>query len=719
MLRDVISRAPCADSPADGAEAATTAPPAGPHPRQSSRLWSAGAGSRHADCSVRGLKARVALWARANGVAAPPRALDAAFARLQAPGSPFELCEAHVRPSSSSSSSTGAPHLAGPTGQGQRYRYFKNGAQRLHDVFGAHCNGPHRDKTFVVYAGPDAQAGGPERYTFGETYALAGGLAAYLRDDLGLRPGERVSLLMRNYPEWVFAFMATTAQGAVAVPTNSLWVGAEIEYALNDSGAAIVVCDGQRAAQVLPLCRAGTLPHLRAVIVCRDPDGVAAAGGGPAVRVLQFDDVLRACRGRPMPAAAVDAVDPDSNALIMYTSGTTSAPKGVVSTHRNVVQSIRSVFFYAAHGRLLARMAAKAQTRPANHHGAAAGASAVTATSPAAAAPAPQSAILCPVPLFHATGTHVIFLLSFALGRKLVLMRKWNPGAALKLIESERVTRFTGVPTMSMELLAHPDYERYDTSSLQSLGGGGAAPPKKLGAETAKKGKSAGQGWGLTESNALTVGTFSSQEYLRNPSSCGRAYPLIDIKIVDVDNPSREVARVGAPGEILIRGVAMMKEYWNKPEKTREAISVDGWFRTGDIGRLDDTGALYIMDRAKDLIIRGGENISCAEVESALYEHPAVSECAVFAMPDERLGEVVAAALVRKAGAPPFTADEIVAFARERLAKFKVPSVLFLWGAGDQLPRGATGKIPKRKVRDQIQAGTANCRQILPPMGKL
>jgi long-chain acyl-CoA synthetase len=266
---------------------------------------------------------------------------------------------------------------------------------------------------------------------------------------------------------------------------------------------------------------------------------------------------------------------------------------------------------------------------------------------------------------------------------------------------------------MSLELLNHPDYALYDTSSLQSLGGGGAAPPKRLSAQTAKRGKSAGQGWGLTESNALTVGTFSSQEYLRNPSSCGRAYPLIDVKIVDADTRTIELPPETA-GEILIRGVPMMKEYWNKATKTAESVSLDGWFRTGDIGRLDHTGGLYIMDRAKDLIIRGGENISCSEVESALYEHPSVSECAVFAMPDERLGEVVAAAIVRKLDMPPFDAEEMVAFARERLAKFKVPSVLFLWEDGVQLPRGATGKIPKRKVRDEIQAGTARCVQILP-----
>lgn len=266
---------------------------------------------------------------------------------------------------------------------------------------------------------------------------------------------------------------------------------------------------------------------------------------------------------------------------------------------------------------------------------------------------------------------------------------------------------------MSLELLNHPDYDRYDTSSLQSLGGGGAAPPKRLSAQTARRGKSAGQGWGLTESNALTVGTFSSQEYLRNPSSCGRAYPLIDIKIVDAETRAVELPPETA-GEILIRGVPMMKEYWNKAAKTAESVSLDGWFRTGDIGRLDATGALYIMDRAKDLIIRGGENISCSEVESALYEHPSVSECAVFAMPDERLGEVVAAAVVRKLDMPLFTAQEMVAFARQRLARFKVPSVLYLWEDGVQLPRGATGKIPKREVRRQIESGEAPCVQILP-----
>ena len=516
-----------------------------------------------------------------------------------------------------------------------------------------------------------------------------------MKQELGLKDGERVSHLMRNYPEWIFSFMAATSVGGVAVPTNSLWVGAEIEYALNDSGATICFVDGPRAAQVLPLCREGKLPNLRAVIVSRDPDNVAASGGG-SVPVLQLRDVLAACAGRPMPKVAVS---PESNAIIMYTSGTTSAPKGVVSTHRSVVQSLRGAFYYGAHAKMMAT-----------------GKVPVVGAAPSKKKKDRPNAVLCPVPLFHATGTHAIFLLSLFIGRKLVLMPKWDAGRALQLIESERVSGFTGVPTMSIELLNHPDFEKFDTSTLKSLGGGGAAPPKTLSAQTAKAGKSASQGWGLTESNAITVQTMSSAEYVQNPSSCGRAVALIDVKVIDIDT-GKEMPP-NEPGEILIRGVTIMKEYWNKPEKTIESMSVDGWFRSGDIGRLDDTGALYIMDRAKDLIIRGGENISCAEVESAIYDHPSVMEAAVFAMPEARLGEQVAAAIVAKPGMA-FTAAEMVEFCKSKIAKFKAPSMIFLWNEGEQLPRGATGKIPKRTIRDQIQAGTASCRQILPPLAKM
>jgi long-chain acyl-CoA synthetase len=632
--------------------------------------------SKYFGTSIASLKGRVELWAKANGL--PTDGVEYAFNKLQADDSPFKLVEEYIR---TDDGTTNAPHLRGMEGKGQKYRYFKNGPQRLPEIFKTFCK-QYKDNDFLVC--------GIERYSFGKSYELASGLGYFLRNIIGCKEGEPCSMLMRNYPEWILAFMGSTSSGLVSVPTNSLWTGDEISYGLNDSGATVCFCDGQRAAQVLPLCREGKLPHLKAIVVSRDPSNVAASGGGN-VKVYTLHEVMELVKGKPMPSCTVS---PEANAIIMYTSGTTSAPKGVVSTHRNVVQSLRGAMFYAAHGRLIRAKLPKKNKR--------------TAEQPAGPR---ANAILCPVPLFHATGTHAIFLLSVFLGRKLVLMTKWSPLLALQLIEAERISSFTGVPTMSLDLLNHPDYDKYDTSTLKSLGGGGAAPPKKLSAQTAKAGKKASQGWGLTESNAITVQTMSSTDYIANPSSCGRAVSLIDVKIVDPEDPSKEVPP-NTPGEVLIRGITVMKEYLNKSEKTIEAMSKDGWFRSGDIGRLDDTGALYIMDRLKDLIIRGGENISCAEVESAIYEHPSVMECAVFAMPDERLGEVVAAAIVLKDGAPKFTAAEMILHCQGNLAKFKVPTEMYIWN--EQLPRGATGKIPKRTIRDQLKSGVANATQILP-----
>ena len=639
-----------------------------------------GIGSKYFGTTIPSMKDRVELWAKANGL--PTEHVEEAFNALQADGSEYKLFEDYIR---TDDGTTNAPHLSGTEGKGQKYRYFKNGPQRLREVFEKFCT-QYKDNDFLVYGGADA-INGMERYSFGKSWELASGLGHFLRNVVGCNEGEPCSMLMRNYPEWVLAFMGSTSSGLVSVPTNSLWVGDEISYGLNDSGSTVCFCDGQRAAQVLPLCREGKLPKLKAVVVSRDPDNVADTGGGN-VKVYKLHDVMNMVKGKPMPSCTVS---PEANAIIMYTSGTTSAPKGVVSTHRNVVQSLRGAMFYGAHGRLIRAKLPK---------------------TPKKASSGPRAnAILCPVPLFHATGTHAIFLLSVFLGRKLVLMAKWDALLALQLIQEERVSSFTGVPTMSMDLLNHPDYDKYDTSTLKSLGGGGAAPPKKLSEQTAKAGKSAGQGWGLTESNAITVQTMSSAEYISNPSSCGRAVGLIDVKIVDSEDPSKEVPP-NTPGEVLIRGVTIMKEYLNKPEKTIDSMSKDGWFRSGDIGRLDDTGALYIMDRLKDLIIRGGENISCAEVESAIYEHPSVMECSAFAMPDERLGEVVAAAIVLKNGAPKFTAAEMVQHCQGILAKFKVPTEIYIWN--DQLPRGATGKIPKKNIQELLKNGEANATQILP-----
>jgi len=623
------------------------------------------------------------VHAKANNL--PVERVSAVFDSVSGPGGPFEITEGYLR---TDSGSTAAPHLQGPKGNGQRYRYFKNGPHLLGDWYTTFCT-RNDMQDFIVYQ--ESCTDVSERFSYREALAVASGLGAFLIEDIGVGKGDRVAQISRNYPEWMLSFMAATMVGCVAVPTNSLWNMPELEYGMNDSGTVVAFIDGERAERILPLCREGRLPKMKAVIVGRDQKHIGLEGGG-AVKVLKLNEVMLASKGRTAPQVSVF---PEDNATIMYTSGTTGHPKGVVSTHRAITQALIGALFYGMCAHLLTP---KREKKSSGGH------------------PRLQESILCPVPLFHATGSHSIFLLSFILGRKVVLMHKWNPVEALRLVECEKVTSFVGVPTMSMEMLTHPEYSKFDTSTLKSVGGGGAAPPKKLSEQTVKQGKKAGQGWGLTESNALTVNTSSSEDYAANPSSCGRAAVHIDIKIVDDSNSELPP---GGVGEVLIRGPTMLKEYWNKPEATAKAISVDGWFRTGDIGKLDPDGALYILDRAKDLIIRGGENISCAEVETALYEHPSVQEAAVFGMPDERLGEVVAAAIVPRDGLPSFSGPDLAAFCSERLARFKVPTEIYAWPAGQQLPRGATGKTPKREIRQQIQDGTAPCIRLLPPPARM
>lgn len=644
--------------------------------------------SKYFNTSIPSLVERVKVFARVNGM--EDDAAEAAYQAVVGPGGPFELVEDYIR---TDDGTTGAPHLKGPEGKGQKFRHFKNGPHLLRDLYSSTCQA-NADKEFICYKGVGADAG-PERYTYAQALDVAMGLAAYLAEELGVKKGDRIAQISRNYPEWILSFMASTAMGCIAMPTNSLWVPEELEYGMNDSGTVVAFVDGERAERLLPLCRAGKVPTLQAVIVNRDPANFAAQGGGK-VRVLRLDEVWAASRGRKMPS--VD-LSPEDNALIMYTSGTTGNPKGVVSTHRQVLSALRGGFFNGAVASQMRAMTKRDTKKPS-----------------ASAKPRLQEASLCAVPLFHATGLHAITLQSFFIGRKVVLMHKWDVLEAMKLIESERVTHFTAVPTMSMELLGHPDFNKYDLSSLSQMIGGGAPPPKRMSADVAKTGKRAGQGWGLTESNAITVTTWSPSEYVNNPGSCGRAHILFDIKVVDENNMELPP---GSSGEVLLRGPGVFKEYWRKEKATAEAISVDGWFRTGDIGKLDADGALYILDRAKDLIIRGGENISCAEVESAIYEYPSVQECAVFGMPDERLGEVVGAAVVCKPGSKPFSGPELEVFLIEKLAKFKVPSLMYLWREGEQLPRGATGKIPKRTIRDLIKKSEAPCVQILPPPSRI
>lgn len=285
-------------------------------------------------------------------------------------------------------------------------------------------------------------------------------------------------------------------------------------------------------------------------------------------------------------------------------------------------------------------------------------------------------------------------------------MTKWDAGTALQLIEREKVTSFVGVPTMSYEIMSHPDFHKYDTSSLRSVGGGGAAFRASHATEVQKKFKNAaaGQGFGMTETNAITV-ALGGADYLRKPTSCGKCHATFEVCILNPDTMTK--LPVEGVGEVCLRGAGIMTEYWNKPDKTREAFHLDEegalWLRTGDIGRVDDEGFVYILDRLKDLIIRGGENISCAEIESALYEHDAVKEVAAFGLPDERLGETVAAAVVWKPSVAAPSDAELRSFLAERLAKFKIPDEFIAWPE-PELPRGATGKTPKKEIRERVAA---------------
>jgi long-chain acyl-CoA synthetase len=381
-----------------------------------------------------------------------------------------------------------------------------------------------------------------------------------------------------------------------------------------------------------------------------------------------WGDVVR--EGAPLPE--VD-VAPDMDATILYTSGTTGRPKGAVSTHRAVLSALVA---FAARSAINAAMGAGT---PSGH-------------------PHPPAFILV-VPLFHVTGCVPVMLSCFAAGYKLVMMHKWGPARALELIERERVTQFVGVPTQSWDLLECPEFARHDTSSLVSVGGGGAPAPPELVRRVEKSFAVArpGIGYGMTETNAYGPGN-SGDDYLRKPTSCGRVVPVVELRVTDAEGG---VLGPDEVGEIWFRGPNLIRGYWNKPEATAETI-VDGWLRSGDIGRIDAEGFVYVQDRAKDMVLRAGENVYCAEVEAAIYEHPDVHEAAVFGVPHERLGEEVAAAVVPKAGRT-LEPEALRSFLAAHIAPFKIPSRIALHP--EPLPRNPAGKILKRALRDALAAG--------------
>ncbi len=498
-----------------------------------------------------------------------------------------------------------------------------------------------------------------ERWTMPEVLDMAGKIGHLLVNDLGVSKGDRVALAMRNYPEWIAAFVAVTSVGAVVVPMNAWWVTDELVFAIEDSGSKVVIADQERLAR-MQQAEPGAID---ATVV------VARAGGSLPAGVLDMATSLS--DGATMPE--VD-IDPDDDMTILYTSGTTGRPKGAVSTHRAVLSALLS---------FAARAAVAAIREPEDEDTIEEGGK-------------PQTAFMLCVPLFHVTGLVPVMLGSFVSGAKLVMTYKWEPNRALELIEQESVTNFVGVPTMSWDLLEAETFAERDTSSLRSVGGGGAPMPPELVKridENFQRGRP-GLGYGMTETNAYGPQN-AGDDFVNNPKSTGRPVPIMDVKVTD---PMGETLAVGETGEIWFRSPSLIRGYWNRPDATAETI-VDGWLRSGDIGHLDDEGFVYVSDRAKDMILRGGENIYCAEVEAAIYEHPAVYEAAVYGVPDERLGEELACHVMIKEGEQ-LDVGELQQFVGQRLAKFKVPSIITV--VHDQLPRNASGKILKRELRDSV-----------------
>jgi long-chain acyl-CoA synthetase len=565
-----------------------------------------------------------------------PLSFEEAIAEVTRPGARYEITQAEV--------------------SGRTVPVFANTPRSLRALFDTARE--RDDRVFLVYE--------DERWTFTDVMAHVDALGALLVDTYGIAKGDRVAIGMRNYPEWVIAFAAITSIGAVVVSLNAWWTTDELAYGLEDSGATVLIADRERIERAEPILGR---THCRAIAV-RHPEPLPATSES----IERLDDLLAPllAAGTPLPDVEID---PDDNATILYTSGTTGDPKGALSTHRAVLSALMA---FACRGTVNAVMAGP-KKEP---------------------SPYPPAFILV-VPLFHVTGCVPVMLSAFANGNKLVVMYKWNPERALELIERERVTTFVGVPTMSWDLLESPDFAQRDTSSLVSVGGGGApAPPelvKRIDSSFSKGRPSIG--YGMTETNGYGPQNLGD-DYVRKPTSAGRTVPIMQVRVVDADG--RPVGP-GEVGEIEFAGPNLISGYWNKPQATAETMH-DGWLRTGDIGRIDDEGFVYVEDRAKDMVIRGGENIYCAEVEAAIYEHDAVYEAAVFGIPHERLGEELVAAIVLRPGAE-LAEDDLKRHVGARLASFKVPSRILV--VDQQLPRGASGKILKRELRDQVVADDA------------
>jgi long-chain acyl-CoA synthetase len=560
-----------------------------------------------------------------------------AHARLTAPGQRLEIEEKVIR---------GIPT-----------KVWKNAPPTLRDVF---LNGrAFQDREFLVCE--------DERATY-ESFARATiTLARQLQAD-GVAKGDRVAVVMRNIPEWPAAFFAGILAGAIVTPLNGWWTGPELQYGLADSGAKVAIVDDERLERIAP--HLDETPALERVYV----SGLAAAPTDPRLRRLE--DVIgkvndwAALPDQPLPDVALG---PEDNATILYTSGTTGKPKGALGTHRNITSNIGASSIAAMRNFLRA-----GEPLP--------------GTDPHKL---PQRVTLLVVPLFHATGLSATLGPSMNAGGKIVLMHRWNAEQAMGLIERERVTATGGVPTIAWQLIENPNRDKYDLSSLQSVTYGGApsAPELVRKIKEVFPASQPGNGWGMTETTATFTSHFG-RDYENRPDSAGPAAPVGEMQVRDPTD-GVTVLPQGWVGELWVKGPQVVVGYWNKPQASAETF-VDGWLRTGDLARVDKEGFLFIIDRTKDMLIRGGENIYSVEVENVLYEHPAVMDAAVVGIPHRTLGEQPGAVVTLKPGQTA-TEAELRSFVHERLAAFKVPVKVIFWP--EMLPRNANGKIVKTELK--------------------
>ena len=510
----------------------------------------------------------------------------------------------------------------------------------------------HGDKTFMVYEG--------RRLSFDEFFSQADSLASQLQSHYGVKRGDRVAIAMRNCPEWAIAFVATALCGAINVPLNSWGKTDELLYGLNDCDASVLVCDAQRFTLL-----ENKLDDIDTRLIVVEP-----ATEPSQENVASFEAVV--ARG-PVEGFAIPKVAANDPALIIYTSGSTGLPKGALQRHVSIAQALMNMYFL---GMLTSSMEGPRELRGG----------------------AEQETPLLTVPLFHATGLVAGLLMPLQLGQKVVMMYKWDTETALQLIQDEKITGITSVPTVLQGLFAHPKYDDYDTSSLFRVGAAGAATPEGLPEliESKIDAVSRSAGWGMTET--MSVGsTMSGEIYNLNPAASGIKSPLVEMRFVA---PDGEVLPEGEIGELQVRGIVICAGYWGRPEASAEIMDGE-WMKTGDLARLDEDGFLHITGRIKEIVIRGGENIYPGEIENVAYTNDSVREVVVFGVPDEKMGEELA--MVAYVEAPhTLTVDELRAHLGSKLAAYKVPRYIEI--VDEPLPQNASGKLFKRKIQDEFVA---------------